>query len=319
ANKGIKTTRAGRDFLPGRLRVGDYLIVPATGAGAPGVVRIKRAKGQRLLRRARVNGLSDEACGDGWHAEEDFWGNIECIQDDYVDPGDENDYPPEGGDDDWKSYLSIPEVASSINAYNSGQTGEQFGNSLSAGQLAAFQAICGILTAIAAISTIIGGPFVFGLCKLINQRLLNDGAGETPGDAPQYPLDCGYGFYQAGPGEPCLFAGAGDSCSNDGSDGKGYWVGTFNKDGDCIYDKGKTDAAKPTWLCSDYPGSTLWRSPAAGEGWVCLQGCGANETLDKSDGNCACNAGYKRDSAGNCVKSSGNLPTDKKDKKPATP
>ncbi len=324
ANKGIRTTRSGWDFRPGSLLVGDYLIVPATGAGAPGAVKIKRSRGQRpqrLQRRARVNGLSDESCGEGWHAEEDFWGNVECIPDENYDWGGDgggsDSGGSDGGDEDWKSYLSVPEVASAINAWQSGQDGTSYANSVSDNEVSSLSSWCGVLIFLAGLS-VIGGPFVAAYCAALKAREASQAGSDTPsgGSSPQYPVDCGYGFYQAGPGEPCLFAGAGDSCESNNEDGKGYWVGTFDKDGKCIYDKQKTATANPSWLCNAPAVPVL--DPTPGWGWSCLE-CGDHEDLLPATAECVCSNSYHRDSTGSCVQSSGTIPGGTPDKKPAKP
>ena len=128
-------------------------------------------------------------------------------------------------------------------------------------------------------------------------------------DLNKFPQPCGAkagdGFYIMEPGGECIFSGAGDTCQQVEPAG-GFVYGTYAKNGACIPDAAKTKANKPEWLCEQYggpPGSIVWLSPLD-NAWYCLQPCGPNETLDKSDGMCACNSGYKRDKAGTCVKSS---------------
>jgi len=320
--KGLVPSRVTTwDFRPGTLRVGDFLFVPARGAGAPGVAP-RRPRGRRPPRRAargasRVRGLGDEFCGDGYELSEDFWGNVECVwvgsddwsEDEYIDDEDNT------GDEDWKSYLSIPEVASALNAYNSGQTGEGFANSLSAGQRAAMAGVCSLLIWLATITTIIGGFFVQALCTAL-ENLANKPDAGTPGSDEQYPLDCGNNYWQHGPGQPCIYAASGEPCS-DMSESFGYFRGFFNDDGDCIYNDAETSKSTPKSVC-DYlggpPGSNGWRQPGAG--WFCLLPCDKDENFDASDGTCVCKAGLKRDANMKCVKAGGGGPVTPQPVKP---
>ena len=307
------------DFRPGTLKVGKFVFVPARGAGAPNVAT-RRPRGRRLPRRGtapsttRVRGLGDEFCGDGYELTEDWLGNVECVwvgsddwsEDEYIDEEENDD------GEDWKSYLSIPEVASAIGAYNSGQSGEGFANSLSAGQRAAMKGVCSILVWLATITTVIGGVFVAALCN----HLMGPADSPPGADEQTYPLDCGHNFWSYGPGQPCVYAASGEMCS-DYNDTQGYYRGFFNDDGDCIYNDAETSKSTPKSVCDYFggpPGSNGWRQPGAG--WFCLLPCDKDEVFDPSDGMCACKAGLKRDANMKCVAAGGGGPVNPVNPKP---
>lgn len=331
--KGIVYSAVSRyDFKPGSLRVGELLVVPTTGAGDPGRRRQapRRRPGVRPQGR-RAQGLRDEDCGDGQHLV-DFGDYVGCVSDNSGQPcgngGTYNDYGEcEGGGvvDYLQKLLGIGGGQAAYNAYQSGQDGKSYVESLSEAARQQVKALCGYLNEInvatggaTGVLVITGIPgaflnFLTVACYTVNQFTQGDQPDQGDQPAEQYPKPCGAkpddGFYILEPGGPCLFAGAGDTCQRV-EPGGGFVFGTFNDQGACIPDADKTAANKPDWLCDAYqgaPGSTVWFDQQNNV-WYCLAPCGPNETLDPSDGMCACNAGYKRDKVGTCVKSSGTVP-----------
>lgn len=320
------------DFAPGSLRVGDLVVVPDTGAAAPARRRQAPRADARTLARVvaqRRRGLADEDCGDGQHLV-DFGDYVACVSDLTGQPcgngGTYNDYGECEGSDDGvinalQKILGMGGGQAAYNAYQAGQDGGGFANSLSDSARQQIKSICGYLNDLnaatggaAGVLAVTGLPgafysFLTAACYAIRKIEEGDEQPDQPPPDQTYPQPCGApdsGFYIMEPGGECLFAGAGDTCQQVEPDTGGFVYGTYDKQGACIPDAAKTAANKPEWLCEQYggaPGSIVWLDPLHNV-WHCLAPCGPNETLDKSDGMCACNAGFKRDAVGTCVKSS---------------
>lgn len=301
----VRSDVTGWDFAPGSVRVGDVIRVPALA---------------QRRRRGRVNGLGDADCGDGQHLV-DFGEYVGCVSDLQGQPcgngGTYDEYGDcvgeQGGnaiDDLLQKILSTPGGSAAYNAYQGGQSGDQYVSNMGPEGRETFRNVCKFIIAMQGAS-VIGWPFIPFVVAGCNWITQNDQAQDQPEQPPPgqtYPVDCGYGFYQFAEGEPCKFAGSGDSCESVEPSG-GWVLGTFNDDGTCIPDAAKTAAANPTWLCESngLPQGKVWFDDLNNV-WYCLEPCGENETLDTSDGMCACNTGFKRDGAGNCVKASGPVP-----------
>lgn len=311
----------GYDFRPGALQVRDTVVVPARqrpyGRQRRPQAAIMR-QGQGRVRDGEYGLLGDEDCGDGQHLV-DFGEYVACVSDlegqpcgnggTYDQYGDciGSESSDGGAMEALQKILGTSGGASAYSAYQSGVSPDDYVNSMGSSGWNAGRTLCAV---VALIGTVLLGPFgLFMAAMCAAGARTYDQPPENVPPEEKYPKDCGSGFYQNGPGEPCKFAGSGDSCNDIDPSTGGHIEGTYNDDGLCIPDADKTAANKPTWLCDQagMPNGTVWFDQLNNV-WFCLQPCDANETLDPSDGLCACNKGYARNASGVCVKGGSGTP-----------
>ncbi len=361
------------------LVVGQVIRVPDSPTRRP--QGSSRGRATRVRNVAGLGDLGADDCPAGFHLVEGYvWDS--CVFDQsgqacgnggtYNDDGDckGESSPDQGGGSDSPELAKILGSSIGLQAYNawqSGQSGEEFASSFTQADFLANVAwLCSYANTLMLVPiTVPFGLFLQIMCKVGGQSTSGQGTVEgggcklpgggdgvvvngtcvfpcgtneyySPSDdlcgcerpgyqrldpndvnsqciaKDQYPQPCGKtdgdGFYIMQAGGPCIFGGSGDTCVVQ-NDAEGYWAGTFNDAGACIYDGAKT--ANIDNVCN--AGETPWREPAKkNSGWFCLAPCGANEQLDMFDGMCACKTGFVRnakDPQGDCIKKTSTTPS----------